>query len=166
MVCSEPVTDQTQFSYFCNSHLQRWSWLRWTSIVYRTLGSRGIGSSDAEMAGTVVGICSAEAGVASLNRACTVREQRSAAASFGVGGRISAGRLSLGSVRKCSTIRNVAMQDLLPGMDGDGSVGEARDYPAGMQRYESMVVLRPDLTEDERVALTERYEEVSVHSVG
>ena len=57
-------------------------------------------------------------------------------------------------------IRNVAMQDSLPGMDDDGSVGEAREYPAGMQRYESMVVLRPDLTEDERVALTERYEEV------
>ena len=117
------------------------------------------------MAGTVVAVCTAELGAASLNRAYTVREQGAVALSFGTSGGVHAGRLSRGGVRKSSIIRNVAMQDLLPGIGGDGSVGEARDYPAGMQRYESMVVLRPDLTEDERVALTERYEEVSSHFV-
>eukprot|EP00475_Leptophrys_vorax_P002975 TRINITY_DN11706_c0_g1_i1.p2 TRINITY_DN11706_c0_g1~~TRINITY_DN11706_c0_g1_i1.p2 ORF type:complete len:190 (+),score=3.13 TRINITY_DN11706_c0_g1_i1:367-936(+) len=53
--------------------------------------------------------------------------------------------------------RNVAMSDSLSGLGEEG--GERPEYPAGMYRYESMVVLRPDLTEEERVSLTERYEE-------
>eukprot|EP00271_Cylindrocystis_brebissonii_P014423 TRINITY_DN35777_c0_g1_i1.p1 TRINITY_DN35777_c0_g1~~TRINITY_DN35777_c0_g1_i1.p1 ORF type:complete len:203 (+),score=34.96 TRINITY_DN35777_c0_g1_i1:92-700(+) len=59
-------------------------------------------------------------------------------------------------------IMNVAMQDSLPGMDGDGPVMEPREYPPGMQRYESMVILRPDLSEDERVAVIDRYEEALI----
>uniref|UniRef100_A0A7I4AUX5 Uncharacterized protein n=1 Tax=Physcomitrium patens TaxID=3218 RepID=A0A7I4AUX5_PHYPA len=37
---------------------------------------------------------------------------------------------------------------------------EIRQYPPGLQRYETMTVLRPDITEDQRLALTQRYEEV------
>eukprot|EP00245_Coleochaete_scutata_P009215 TRINITY_DN2979_c0_g1_i1.p1 TRINITY_DN2979_c0_g1~~TRINITY_DN2979_c0_g1_i1.p1 ORF type:complete len:214 (+),score=41.95 TRINITY_DN2979_c0_g1_i1:100-741(+) len=57
--------------------------------------------------------------------------------------------------------RAVAMEDSLAGMD-EGPVSEPREYPPGMVRYETMVVLRPDMTEDERVDLTERYEEAMV----
>ncbi|CAI7827717.1 unnamed protein product [Closterium sp. NIES-54] len=53
--------------------------------------------------------------------------------------------------------RNVAMADSLTAEE-EGAARQS--YPAGVHRYEAMVVLRPDLTEDERVALTERYEEV------
>ena len=52
----------------------------------------------------------------------------------------------------------VAMQDSLPDVDDDASMRQS--YPPGMVRYESMVVLRPDMTEEERIALTQRYEEV------
>lgn len=37
---------------------------------------------------------------------------------------------------------------------------EVRQYPQGLQKYETMAVLRPDITEDQRLALTQRYEEV------
>lgn len=64
--------------------------------------------------------------------------------------------------------RAVAMQDEMMGMDEDsegfGELGlgqrEIRQYPPGLQRYETMAVLRPDLTEDQRLELTQRYEEV------
>ncbi|GJP55985.1 hypothetical protein CLOM_g16122 [Closterium sp. NIES-68] len=56
--------------------------------------------------------------------------------------------------------RNVAMADSLTGVEEEGSARPS--YPAGVHRYEAMVVLRPDLTDDERVALTERYEEFLV----
>ncbi|CAI5530713.1 unnamed protein product [Closterium sp. Naga37s-1] len=55
--------------------------------------------------------------------------------------------------------RNVAMADSLTAEE-EGAARQS--YPAGVHRYEAMVVLRPDLTEDERVALTERYEEFLV----
>lgn len=68
------------------------------------------------------------------------------------------------------SVRAVAMQDSLTGMgednDGFGDLGmelgqrEIRQYPPGLQRYETMTVLRPDITEDQRLALTQRYEEV------
>eukprot|EP00270_Netrium_digitus_P003947 TRINITY_DN147_c0_g1_i1.p1 TRINITY_DN147_c0_g1~~TRINITY_DN147_c0_g1_i1.p1 ORF type:complete len:194 (+),score=28.83 TRINITY_DN147_c0_g1_i1:36-584(+) len=58
--------------------------------------------------------------------------------------------------------RNVAMQDSISGVGDEGSLSEPRQYPRGLQRYESMVVLRPDLTEEQRVALTERYEEALI----
>lgn len=65
--------------------------------------------------------------------------------------------------------RAVAMQDSLTGRDEDsegmGELGlgqrEIRQYPPGLQRYETMAVLRPDLTEDQRLSLTQRYEEVN-----
>eukprot|EP00897_Mesotaenium_endlicherianum_P005517 jgi/Mesen1/4994/ME000248S04276 len=63
---------------------------------------------------------------------------------------------------RVSVIRSVAMQDSMVGMDEDGAENEPRKYPPGLSRYESMVVLRPDLSEDERNALTERYEEYLV----
>ncbi|GBG64635.1 hypothetical protein CBR_g45689 [Chara braunii] len=54
----------------------------------------------------------------------------------------------------------VAMQDSLAGMDEDPV--EPRQYPPGLNRYETMVVIRPDMTEEERIALTERYEEAMI----
>lgn len=38
---------------------------------------------------------------------------------------------------------------------------EEPQCPPGLRQYETMAVLRPDMTEDERLALTQRYEEVS-----
>lgn len=37
---------------------------------------------------------------------------------------------------------------------------EEPQCPPGLRKYESMVVLRPDMSEDERLAFTEKYEEV------
>lgn len=37
---------------------------------------------------------------------------------------------------------------------------EEPQCPPGLRQYESMAVLRPDMTEDERLALIQRYEEV------
>eukprot|EP00850_Spirogloea_muscicola_P001838 SM000007S20798 [mRNA] locus=s7:262388:263114:- [translate_table: standard] len=54
------------------------------------------------------------------------------------------------------------MQDNLAGIDEEDAVRAPREYPPGMARYETMVVLRPDLSDEERVALTERYEEALV----
>lgn len=34
--------------------------------------------------------------------------------------------------------------------------------PPGLRQYETMVVLRPDMSEDERLSLTQKYEEVSI----
>lgn len=40
---------------------------------------------------------------------------------------------------------------------------EEPQCPPGLRQYETMAVLRPDMTEDERLSLTQRYEEVSDH---
>lgn len=58
--------------------------------------------------------------------------------------------------------RNVAMQDSAAGMGEEDTEPPARTYPKGLQRYESMIVVRPDITEEERNNLTERYEEFMV----
>ncbi|RWW57691.1 hypothetical protein BHE74_00035498 [Ensete ventricosum] len=39
---------------------------------------------------------------------------------------------------------------------------EEPQCPPGLRRYETMAVLRPDMTEDERLALIQRYEEVII----
>jgi hypothetical protein len=73
------------------------------------------------------------------------------------------------SAAALGSARAVAIQDSWTGMEEDEEgVGddlgigqrEIRQYPPGLQRYETMAVLRPDLTEDQRLALTQRYEEV------
>lgn len=38
---------------------------------------------------------------------------------------------------------------------------KSRECPPGLRDYETMAVLRPDVSEEERLALTQRYEEVS-----
>jgi small subunit ribosomal protein S6 len=38
---------------------------------------------------------------------------------------------------------------------------EAPECPPGLRQYETMAVLRPDMSEDERLALTQKYEEVN-----
>ncbi|KAJ4835008.1 hypothetical protein Tsubulata_013262 [Turnera subulata] len=45
-------------------------------------------------------------------------------------------------------------------------VKEEPPCPPGLQKYESMVVLRPDLSEDERLAATSKYEELLVTGGG
>jgi small subunit ribosomal protein S6 len=50
------------------------------------------------------------------------------------------------------------MQDVEAGSADPGP----KVYPPGLGRYESMIILRPDITEEERQALTERYEETLV----
>jgi small subunit ribosomal protein S6 len=39
------------------------------------------------------------------------------------------------------------------------------ECPPGLSRYETMAVLRPDITEQQRLELTQRYEEVSENFV-
>lgn len=41
---------------------------------------------------------------------------------------------------------------------------EEPQCPPGLRQYETMAVLRPDMTEDERLALTQKYEEVTSRS--
>ncbi|XP_022996136.1 30S ribosomal protein S6 alpha, chloroplastic-like [Cucurbita maxima] len=43
---------------------------------------------------------------------------------------------------------------------------EEPQCPPGLRKYESMVVLRPDMSEDERLALTQKYEELLVAGGG
>ncbi|XP_076885162.1 small ribosomal subunit protein bS6c-like [Bidens hawaiensis] len=43
---------------------------------------------------------------------------------------------------------------------------EEPQCPPGLRQYESMVVLRPDMSEDERLALTQKYEELLVAGGG
>ncbi|CAM6085909.1 unnamed protein product [Calypogeia fissa] len=69
-------------------------------------------------------------------------------------------------------VRAVAMQDSLTDEDSEG-VGEMglrqrelKDYPPGLQRYETMAVLRPDISEEQRLALTQRYEEAIIAGGG
>jgi len=49
-----------------------------------------------------------------------------------------------------------------PGGTGFTAVEEKEEPPCppGLRQYETMMVLRPDMTEDERLALTQKYEEV------
>lgn len=54
---------------------------------------------------------------------------------------------------------SVSMQDSLPDL-GEDDATLTRQYPTGVQRYESMLIVRPDITDDERIKLIERYEEV------
>ncbi|CAM6129629.1 unnamed protein product [Calypogeia fissa] len=69
-------------------------------------------------------------------------------------------------------VRAVAMQDSLTDEDseGIGEMGlrqrELKDYPPGLQRYETMAVLRPDISEEQRLALTQRYEEAIIAGGG
>ncbi|KAL3687701.1 hypothetical protein R1sor_014010 [Riccia sorocarpa] len=73
------------------------------------------------------------------------------------------------------SVRAVAMQDPLTGMDEDSEgiddmlgLGqrELREYPPGLQRYETMAVLRPDISEEQRLELTQRYEEAVIAGGG
>ncbi|KAJ8768316.1 hypothetical protein K2173_021469 [Erythroxylum novogranatense] len=43
---------------------------------------------------------------------------------------------------------------------------EAPPCPPGLRQYETMAVLRPDMSEDERLALTQKYEEILVAGGG
>ncbi|KAH7658045.1 Ribosomal protein S6 protein [Dioscorea alata] len=43
---------------------------------------------------------------------------------------------------------------------------EEPQCPPGLRQYETMAVLRPDMTEDERLAFTQRYEELLVAGGG
>ena len=49
-----------------------------------------------------------------------------------------------------------------PGGPGFTAVEEKEEpqCPPGLRQYETMMVLRPDMSEDERLALTQKYEEV------
>ncbi|XP_073003756.1 small ribosomal subunit protein bS6c alpha-like [Typha latifolia] len=51
---------------------------------------------------------------------------------------------------------------------GAGTVEEKKEphCPAGLRQYETMAVLRPDISEDERLALVQRYEELLVAGGG
>ncbi|XP_072969845.1 small ribosomal subunit protein bS6c alpha-like [Typha angustifolia] len=51
---------------------------------------------------------------------------------------------------------------------GAGAVEEKKEphCPAGLRQYETMAVLRPDISEDERLALVQRYEELLVAGGG
>jgi small subunit ribosomal protein S6 len=50
---------------------------------------------------------------------------------------------------------------VLPGTGfADLEEREEPQCPPGLRPYETMVVLRPDMSEDERLALTQKYEEV------
>lgn len=56
-------------------------------------------------------------------------------------------------------------QDEPPAPPGTGFATALEDKeepqcPPGLRKYETMVVLRPDMSEDERLAFTEKYEEV------
>lgn len=111
--------------------------------------------------------------VTSSGNAAVVSTASSASAVFGS---IPALKVKSSACKSCFrrvvavSVRAVAMQDSLTGMgeenDGFGDLGmelgqrEIRQYPPGLQRYETMTVLRPDITEDQRLALTQRYEEV------
>lgn len=52
-----------------------------------------------------------------------------------------------------------------PGSVGTATAVEDKEEPQcppGLRQYETMMVLRPDMSEDERLALTQKYEEVIV----
>lgn len=127
------------------------------------------------MALAVSGSVAALQGLTGLNVAGS-SNAATASASSGVFGSLPGLKAKSGACKSCFrrvvavTVRAVAMQDSLTGMgeenDGFGDLGmelgqrEIRQYPPGLQRYETMTVLRPDITEDQRLVLTQRYEEV------
>ncbi|KAJ0047681.1 hypothetical protein Pint_14889 [Pistacia integerrima] len=56
-----------------------------------------------------------------------------------------------------------------PGSVGTATAVEEKEEPQcppGLRQYETMVVLRPDMSEDERLALTQKYEELLVAGGG
>ncbi|KAL4347370.1 hypothetical protein GQ457_17G022530 [Hibiscus cannabinus] len=57
-----------------------------------------------------------------------------------------------------------------PSQSGSGITAledkEEPQCPPGLRQYETMVVLRPDMSEDERLALTQKYEELLVAGGG
>ncbi|KAM7525901.1 hypothetical protein LguiA_015803 [Lonicera macranthoides] len=50
--------------------------------------------------------------------------------------------------------------------DTDFEEKEEPECPPGLRKYETMVVLRPDMSEDERITLTQKYEELLVSGGG
>ncbi|KAG0566588.1 hypothetical protein M758_7G069300 [Ceratodon purpureus] len=116
--------------------------------------------------------------VASSGNAAVVSTASSASAVFGSIPALKAKSSCKSCFRRvvAVSVKAVAMQDSLTGMgeenDGFGDLGmelgqrEIRQYPPGLQRYETMTVLRPDITEDQRLALTQRYEEAIIAGGG
>ncbi|KAI4338711.1 hypothetical protein MLD38_023735 [Melastoma candidum] len=60
--------------------------------------------------------------------------------------------------------------DSPPGISGSGIAAveerEQPQCPPGLRQYETMAVLRPDMSEDERLGLTQKYEELLVAGGG
>lgn len=55
-----------------------------------------------------------------------------------------------------------------PGSVGTATAIEDKEEPQcppGLRQYETMMVLRPDMSEDERLALTQKYEEVASYYI-
>jgi len=133
------------------------------------------------MALAVAGSVAALQGLSGLNVAGS-SNAATASSSSGVFGSLPGLKAKSGACKSCFrrvvavTVRAVAMQDSLTGMgednDGFGDLGmelgqrEIRQYPPGLQRYETMTVLRPDITEDQRLELTQRYEEAIIAGGG
>ncbi|XP_073029151.1 small ribosomal subunit protein bS6c-like isoform X1 [Primulina eburnea] len=62
---------------------------------------------------------------------------------------------------------DVPPQSAIPGQGfPDVEDKEEPQTPPGLRKYESMVVLRPDMSEDERLAFTQKYEELLVAGGG
>ncbi|KAI3457395.1 hypothetical protein Pfo_014058 [Paulownia fortunei] len=66
--------------------------------------------------------------------------------------------------------RDLEGSDAPPTIPGSGfpevEDEEEPQCPPGLRKYETMVVLRPDMSEDERLAFTQKYEEVLVAGGG
>ncbi|KAK6134665.1 hypothetical protein DH2020_011589 [Rehmannia glutinosa] len=66
--------------------------------------------------------------------------------------------------------RDLAGSDAPPTVPGSGfppvEDEEEPQCPPGLRKYETMVVLRPDMSEDERLAFTQKYEELLVAGGG
>lgn len=65
---------------------------------------------------------------------------------------------------------SIFSRDLGGGDDGDGPSSitdadleekEEPECPPGLRQYETMVILRPNMSEDERLAFTHKYEQVN-----
>ncbi|KAG9146946.1 hypothetical protein Leryth_005202 [Lithospermum erythrorhizon] len=62
-------------------------------------------------------------------------------------------------------------EDDPPTLPGSGNINSLEDKveiqcPPGLRQYETMAVLRPDMSEDERLTLTQKYEELLVTGGG
>ncbi|KAG8386381.1 hypothetical protein BUALT_Bualt03G0142900 [Buddleja alternifolia] len=66
--------------------------------------------------------------------------------------------------------RNLEGSDSPPSVPGTGFADvedkEEPQCPPGLRKYETMVVLRPDMSEDERLSFTQKYEELLVAGGG